>query len=128
MEGAFISDTIFLESSRKSYDDIITMDHDQGQTAIKLLGFDGGFTEHGGGLRVVIATPAYGTAFNIVGKNIASPASSQDALDVAIAMRSRRPAKRQKDRESQLNVMPVKTNGVSITKRAGAPNMIEIAA
>ena len=127
VEGPFPSDTIFLESSRKNYDGIITMYHDQGQIAIKLLGFDGGVTVQGG-LPVVIATPAHGTAFNIVGKNIASPASSQNALDVAIAIGSRRAAKRHEDRERQLNVMAVKRNGVSITERASASNMIEIAA
>ena len=85
VKGPFPSDTIFLENSRKNYDGIITMYHDQGQIAIKLLGFDGGVTVQGG-LPVVIATPAHGTAFDLVGKNIASPKSSQNALNIAIAM------------------------------------------
>jgi hypothetical protein len=69
------------------------MYHDQGQIAIKLPGFDGGVTVQGG-LPVVIATPAHGTAFNIVGKNLASVTSSQNALDAAIAMAGRRAAKK----------------------------------
>lgn len=87
VDGPFPCDTIFLK--RESYDGIVTMYHDQGQIAMKLLGFDGGVTVQGG-LRVVIATPAHGTAFDIVGKNIASPISIQNAFDVAVTMASRR--------------------------------------
>lgn len=65
------------------------MYHDQGQIAMKLLGFDGGVTVQGG-LPVVIATPAHGTAFDIVGGNVASPVSTQNAFDVAVTMASRR--------------------------------------
>lgn len=88
--GPFPSDTIWL--ARDRYDGIVTMYHDQGQIAIKLLGFDGGVTVQGG-LPVVIATPAHGTAFDIVGKGVASPTSSQNALDVAIAVAGRRAAR-----------------------------------
>lgn len=86
-EGPFPCDTIFLK--RDHYDGIVTMYHDQGQIAMKLLGFDGGVTVQGG-LPVVIATPAHGTAFDIVGKNVASPVSTQNAFDVAVTMASRR--------------------------------------
>jgi len=82
-----------VKSSREKYDGIVTMYHDQGQIAIKVLGFDGGVSVQGG-LPVVIATPAHGTAFNIVGKNLASPTSSQNALNVAIAMAGRRAARK----------------------------------
>jgi len=88
--GPFPSDTIWL--ARDRYDGIVTMYHDQGQIAIKLLGFDGGVTVQGG-LPVVIATPAHGTAFDIVGRGVASPTSSQNALDVAIAVAGRRAAR-----------------------------------
>lgn len=87
VDGPFPCDTIFLK--RDSYDGIVTMYHDQGQIAMKLLGFDGGVTVQGG-LPVVIATPAHGTAFDIVGRNIASPVSTQNAFDVAVTMASRR--------------------------------------
>ncbi|KAK2610043.1 hypothetical protein N8I77_003502 [Diaporthe amygdali] len=87
VDGPFPCDTIFLK--RDKYDGIVTMYHDQGQIAMKLLGFDGGVTVQGG-LPVVIATPAHGTAFDIVGKNIASPISTQNAFDVAVTMASRR--------------------------------------
>lgn len=86
-EGPFPCDTIFLK--RGQYDGIVTMYHDQGQIAMKLLGFDGGVTVQGG-LPVVIATPAHGTAFDIVGRNAASPVSTQNAFNVAVTMASRR--------------------------------------
>lgn len=88
--GPFPSDTIFL--ARENYDGIVTMYHDQGQIAVKLLGFDGGVTVQGG-LPVVIATPAHGTAFDIAGQGIASTTSSQNALDIAIAVARRRSAR-----------------------------------
>lgn len=91
VDGPYPSDTIFLAKDR--YDGIVTMYHDQGQIAIKLMGFDGGVTVQGG-LPVMIATPAHGTAFDIVGKGIASVTSSQNALDLAIAVGGRRLAQR----------------------------------
>lgn len=91
VKGPFPSDTIFL--GRSNYDGIITMYHDQGQIALKVIGFDGGVTVQGG-LPVVIATPAHGTAFDIAGKNIASAKSSQNALDVAIAVASKKAERR----------------------------------
>ncbi|KAJ5818576.1 hypothetical protein N7474_004167 [Penicillium riverlandense] len=91
VKGPFPSDTIFV--GRSNYDGIITMYHDQGQIALKVIGFDGGVTVQGG-LPVVIATPAHGTAFDIAGKNIASTKSSQNALDVAIAVASKKAERR----------------------------------
>ena len=75
------------------------MCHDQGQIALKVLDFDGGVTVQGG-LPVVIATPAHGTAFHIAGKSVASPKSSQNALDVAIAVASKKVARRQAREET----------------------------
>ncbi|KPI34698.1 4-hydroxythreonine-4-phosphate dehydrogenase 2 [Cyphellophora attinorum] len=90
VEGPFPCDTIFLK--RAHYDGIVTMYHDQGQIALKLLSFDGGVTVQGG-LPIPIATPAHGTAFDIAGKNLASVTSTQNAFDVAVTMAERRIAK-----------------------------------
>jgi 4-hydroxythreonine-4-phosphate dehydrogenase len=87
VDGPLPADTIFLQ--RERFDGIVTMYHDQGQIAMKLLGFDGGVTVQGG-LPVIIATPAHGTAFGIVGKNLANPASTQNAFDIAVAVASSR--------------------------------------
>lgn len=87
VEGPFPCDTIFLK--RERFDAIVTMYHDQGQIAMKLLGFDGGVTVQGG-LPIPVATPAHGTAFDIVGKNLASVTSMQNAFDVAVTMAEKR--------------------------------------
>lgn len=87
VEGPFPCDTIFLK--RSQYDGIVTMYHDQGQIALKLLSFSGGVTVQGG-LPVIISTPAHGTAFEIAGKNLADLASTQHAFDVAVQMAIRR--------------------------------------
>ena len=41
-EGPFPADTIFLRAKAGKLDGIVTMYHDQGQIATKLLGFDVG--------------------------------------------------------------------------------------
>jgi 4-hydroxythreonine-4-phosphate dehydrogenase len=71
-EGPFPADTIFLRIEKENYHAVISMYHDQGQIATKLLGFDRGVTVHGG-LPVAIATPAHGSAFDIAGKGKANP-------------------------------------------------------
>lgn len=85
--GPMPCDTIFL--ARDRFDGIVTMYHDQGQIAMKLLGFDGGVTVQGG-LPVLIATPAHGTAFDLVGTGRASLTSTQNAFDIAVAVATRR--------------------------------------
>ena len=61
------------------------MYHDQGQIAMKLLGFEQGVTVHGG-LPIPITTPAHGTAYDIVGKNLANPQAMRNAFDLALRM------------------------------------------
>ncbi|KAL5337702.1 hypothetical protein BJX70DRAFT_409038 [Aspergillus crustosus] len=87
VQGPFPCDTIFLK--RQHFDGIVTMYHDQGQIAMKLLSFDGGVTVQGG-LPIPVATPAHGTAFDIAGRNLAGVTSTQNAFDVAVRMAERR--------------------------------------
>ena len=87
--GPFPSDTVFLAAKRGDFDGVVTMYHDQGQIAMKLIGFDSGVTIQGG-LPVVIATPAHGTAFDIVGKGIADLGATAHAFDLAVEIASRR--------------------------------------
>ncbi len=70
-EGPFPSDTMYLKVRDGRYDCAVSMYHDQGQIAIKLLGFDMGVSVLGG-LPVPVTTPAHGTAFDIVGQNTAN--------------------------------------------------------
>lgn len=89
VSGPFPSDTIFLAAKRGDFNGVVTMYHDQGQIAMKLIGFDGGVTISGG-LPVAITTPAHGTAFEIVGQGIANTRSTEHAFDIAVSVASRR--------------------------------------
>jgi 4-hydroxythreonine-4-phosphate dehydrogenase len=61
------------------------MYHDQGQIAIKLMGFERGVTV-AGGLPIPIATPAHGTAFDIAGQGIANVGATRQAFDLLVRM------------------------------------------
>ncbi|HYN12384.1 MAG TPA: 4-hydroxythreonine-4-phosphate dehydrogenase PdxA [Burkholderiales bacterium] len=83
--GPFPADTVFLAAKRGDFDAVVTMYHDQGQIAMKLMGFDRGVTVLGG-LPVPIATCAHGTAYDIVGKNCANPVPLYNAFGLAARM------------------------------------------
>lgn len=83
--GPWPSDTIFLKAMRGEVDAVVTMYHDQGQIAIKLLGFERGVTV-AGGLPIPITTPAHGTAFDIAGQNRANPGATRAAFDLLVRM------------------------------------------
>jgi len=87
--GPFPADTIFVAARRGDYDAVVSMYHDQGQIAMKLMGFDSGVTLLGG-LPVPITTCASGTAFDIAGKGIAQPEALQAAFDIVTRMASAR--------------------------------------
>lgn len=84
-EGPFPSDTLYIKMRDRRFDCAVSMYHDQGQIAIKLLGFERGVTVLGG-LPVPIATPAHGTAFDIVGANAARVDPSRHAFLTVCAM------------------------------------------
>jgi 4-hydroxythreonine-4-phosphate dehydrogenase len=85
VSGPFPADTIFLKARDGQYDGIVTLYHDQGQIALKLLGFDRGVTIHGG-LPIPITTPAHGTAFDIAGQNKANVEATVQAFLIACRM------------------------------------------
>ena len=60
--GPLPADTLWLKVRDGDYDAVVTMYHDQGQIAIKLLGFDKGVSVLAG-LPLPVTTPAHGTAF-----------------------------------------------------------------
>jgi 4-hydroxythreonine-4-phosphate dehydrogenase len=86
-EGPFAADTIFLkvQGDQRQYDAVVTMYHDQGQIAMKLMGFWRGVTVQGG-LPFPILTPAHGTAFDIVGRGVANPGAMLQAFQLACRM------------------------------------------
>ena len=85
VEGPFPSDTIWLRARRGDYDVVVSMYHDQGQIALKLLGFERGVTILGG-LPVPIATPAHGTAYDIAGRGIADPSATIEAFRTLVML------------------------------------------
>ena len=71
VDGPWPADTIFVRArDRGDIDGIVTMYHDQGQIAMKMMGFERGVTVLGG-LPIPITTPAHGTAYDIVGRGVA---------------------------------------------------------
>jgi len=76
---------VFLKAKRGEVDAVVTMYHDQGQIAIKLMGFERGVTV-AGGLPIPIATPAHGTAFDIAGQGIANVGATRQAFDLLVRM------------------------------------------
>jgi 4-hydroxythreonine-4-phosphate dehydrogenase len=95
-DGPFPADTVFVRATRRGaptgtgsthggYDGVVTMYHDQGQIAMKLMGFDRGVTVQGG-LPMPITTPAHGTAYDIAGQGVASGGAMKNAFDLACRM------------------------------------------
>jgi 4-hydroxythreonine-4-phosphate dehydrogenase len=88
-EGPFPADTVFLRAKNGAFDAVLTMYHDQGQIAMKLMGFVRGVTRLGG-FPFPICTPAHGTAYDIAGKGIASVGATRAALLLAAEMAARK--------------------------------------
>lgn len=91
VEGPFPADTVFLRAKAGAFDAVLTMYHDQGQIAMKLMGFDRGVTLLGG-FPFPICTPAHGTAYDIAGQGTASIGASRAAVLLAAEMAVRRGA------------------------------------
>ncbi|MGE3147471.1 MAG: 4-hydroxythreonine-4-phosphate dehydrogenase PdxA [Pseudorhodoplanes sp.] len=88
VEGPFPADTVWLRARRGDYDVVVSMYHDQGQIALKLLGFERGVTILGG-MPVPITTPAHGTAYDIQGKGIADPSATIQAFRTLVMLAGR---------------------------------------
>jgi 4-hydroxy-L-threonine phosphate dehydrogenase PdxA len=81
VEGPFPSDTVFPRAIGGAFDGVVTMFHDQGQIALKLIGLGQGITLLAG-FPVPIATPGHGTAFDIAGTGKAKV----DGLAAAVSL------------------------------------------
>lgn len=81
--GPFAADGFFGSEEYKHYDAVLAMYHDQGLAPFKTIAFGGGvnFTA---GLDFIRTSPDHGTAYDIVGKNIADEASFEEAIFKAI--------------------------------------------
>jgi len=81
--GPYPADGFFGSDQYKKFDGILAMYHDQGLVPFKYSSFDSGvnFTA---GLPFVRTSPDHGTAYAIVGKNVASEQSMRNAIFLAI--------------------------------------------
>jgi 4-hydroxythreonine-4-phosphate dehydrogenase len=95
-DGPFPPDTVFVRARGGAFDAVLTMYHDQGQIAMKLMGFDRGVTLMGG-FPFPICTPAHGTAYDIAGRGEANIGATHAALLLAARMaasqRNKEPAR-----------------------------------
>lgn len=80
--GPYPADGFFGSSTYQKFDGVLAMYHDQGMLPFKTLSFESGvnFTA---GLPVIRTSPAHGTAFEIAGKDMASPDSFRAAIFLA---------------------------------------------
>jgi 4-hydroxythreonine-4-phosphate dehydrogenase len=87
--GPYSADGFFGSNNYLKFDGILAMYHDQGMIPFKTLSFDRGinFTA---GLSFVRTSPAHGTAYDIAGKNEASPNSFREAVLLAIDIFNKR--------------------------------------
>lgn len=80
--GPYPADTLFHAAARRGYDVALAPTHDQALIPIKTLAFDNAVNVTLG-LPFVRTSPDHGTAFDIAGKGLASPASLIEALRLA---------------------------------------------
>ncbi len=85
VRGPYSPDTVFIAARRGDFDAVVSMYHDQGQIAMKLMGFESGVTLHGG-LPVPVTTPASGSAFDIAGQGKARINGLRAAFDLNVRM------------------------------------------
>jgi 4-hydroxythreonine-4-phosphate dehydrogenase len=80
--GPYPADGFFGSAAYRGFDGILAMYHDQGMVPFKLMSFDEGvnFTA---GLPIIRTSPAHGTAYDLAGKNEASPEAFKSALYMA---------------------------------------------
>ena len=83
--GPFPADSLFHQALDGRYDVIVAMYHDQGLIPVKMLAFDEAVNVTIG-LPIIRTSVDHGTAFDIAGRNQASPNSMKAALRLACGM------------------------------------------
>jgi len=91
LTGPLPADTMFHAPARARYDAAVCAYHDQALIPIKTLDFEGGVNVTLG-LPFIRTSPDHGTAFDIAGRGLASPASTVAALRMARDMAAARGA------------------------------------
>jgi 4-phospho-D-threonate 3-dehydrogenase / 4-phospho-D-erythronate 3-dehydrogenase len=77
--GPYPADGFFGSSNYKKFDGILAMYHDQGLVALKSLSFGEG-VNYTAGLSMIRTSPDHGTAYDIVGQDLAESSSFRTAL------------------------------------------------
>lgn len=80
--GPYPADGFFGSNNFTKFDAILAMYHDQGLIPFKTLVFEDG-VNYTAGLPIIRTSPAHGTAYNLVGKDVASESSFRQALYLA---------------------------------------------
>ena len=86
--GPYSPDTVYVRARAGEFDAVLTMYHDQGQIAMKLMGFFEGVV-YFSGLPFPMTTPAHGTAYEISGQGRADIGANRAAVLLAGRMAGR---------------------------------------
>lgn len=92
IEGPLPPDTAFTTASRKKFDGVVCLYHDQGHIPFKMLAFDDGVNITLG-LPIVRTSVDHGTAFNIAWEGVANPTSFFKSIEFAVRLGSAQPGK-----------------------------------
>jgi 4-hydroxythreonine-4-phosphate dehydrogenase len=104
--GPFPADGFFGSGSYNKFDAVLAMYHDQGLIPFKTLSLEGG-VNYTAGLDIIRTAPAHGTAFEIAGKNEASPDSLRKAIYYACDIF------RKRNEFAEINSNPLKSYDIS---------------
>lgn len=100
--GPYSADGFFGSGKYAHFDAVLAMYHDQGLIPFKSLDMNG--VNYTAGLDVIRTSPDHGTAYDLAGKNVASPESFSHALYMAIDLLKTR----QLSAELNANPLPIK--------------------
>jgi 4-hydroxythreonine-4-phosphate dehydrogenase len=83
--GPVPGDTVFVKLRAGQYDAVVAMYHDQGHIPMKLIDFEK-TVNVSLGLPIIRTSVDHGTAFDIVGRNIAEPRNMKAAMALAVRL------------------------------------------
>jgi len=89
-QGPLVPDAVFRQCIQGQWDVVVTMFHDQGQIAIKTVGFEGACTVYIGLPYVMLNVP-HGTAYDIAGQGVAQHRSMLSAVRTAALLATGQP-------------------------------------
>jgi len=104
--GPFPGDGFFGAMSYQKFDAVLAMYHDQGLIPFKAMSSEGG-VNYSAGLPAVRTSPAHGTAYELVGKDEASPDSFRKAIYMACDIF------RKRKEYAELSANPLKSYDIS---------------